>query len=232
MNCLIVDDEPIAQNILREFISKVDHLKLIGCANNANEAFNMVQQEQIDLIFLDINMPGIDGIAFAKIIPKNIHVIFTTAYREYALEGFNLEATDYLLKPIPFDRFLKSVAKVKEALEKNKGNLTDEEKADFLFVRQDRKMEKIAFTDIQYIESYADYIKIHLQDRTVIVRESISNFTKKLPQDQFIRFHRSFVGNIKAIDSYTHEYLEIGGQALTISRSYKEEVLLRLSQYE
>lgn len=231
MNCLIVDDEPIAQNILKEFISKVDYLHLVDCCSNANEAFNVVQQNAIDLVFLDINMPGIDGMAFAKIIPKEIHVIFTTAYREYAIEGFNLEATDYLLKPIPFDRFLKSVAKVKESLQKNRNSSTPE-KPEFLFVRQDRKMEKIEFSDIQFVESYADYIKIHLKDRVLVVRESITNFENKLPESQFIRFHRSFIGNMSAIDSYTHEYLEIAGKALTISRSYKEEVLKRLQQFE
>lgn len=231
MNCLIVDDEPIAQNILKEFISKVDYLNLVACSSNANEAFNVVQQKSIDLIFLDINMPGIDGMAFAKIIPKEIHVIFTTAYREYAVEGFDLQAADYLLKPIPFDRFLKSVSKVKESLSKDI-NTSTPEKPEFLFVRQDRKMEKIDFLDILYVESYSDYIKIHLKDRVVVVRESISNFENKLPESQFIRFHRSFIGNLSAIDSYTHEYLEISGKALTISRSYKEEVLKRLQQFE
>ena len=230
MNCLIVDDEPIAQNILKDFISKVDYLQLVDCCSNSNEAFNVVQKENIDLVFLDINMPGIDGMAFAKIIPKEIHVIFTTAYREYAIEGFNLEATDYLLKPIPFDRFLKSVSKVKESLENKITSKAEYPK--FLFVRQDRKMEKIDFTDILYIESYSDYIKIHLKDRVLVVRESISNFEGKLPKSQFLRFHRSFIGNISAIHSYTHEYLEIADRALTISRSYKEEVLKRLQQFE
>ena len=229
MNCLIVDDEPIAQNILKDFISKVDYLNLVGCCSNANEAFNEVQQQSIDLIFLDINMPGIDGMAFAKIIPQEIQVIFTTAYREYAIEGFDLQAADYLLKPIPFDRFLKAVAKVNESISKSGSEI--QSKSEFLFVKQDRKMEKIDFADIQFVESYSDYIKIHLKDKMLVVRESISNFESKLPENQFIRFHRSFIGNISAIDSYTHEFLEIGGKALTISRSYKEEVLNRLQQF-
>ncbi len=231
MNCLIVDDEPIAQNILKDFISKVDYLNLLTSCSNANEAFNEVQKKQVDLIFLDINMPGIDGMAFAKIIPKEIHVIFTTAYREYAIEGFDLEATDYLLKPIPFDRFLKAVAKAKESFE-SKSLKKAQEESEFIFVRQDRKMEKIDFSEILFVESQADYIKIHLKDRFLIVRESISNFEGKLPESQFIRFHRSFIGNLKSIDSYTHEYLEIGGKALTISRSYKEAVLKRLQKFE
>ena len=230
MNCLIVDDEPIAQDILKSFISKVDYLTLVACCSSANEAFNEVQKNTIDLVFLDINMPGIDGIAFAKIIPKEIHVIFTTAYREFAIEGFDLQATDYLLKPIPFERFLKSIAKAQKLISNNR-NQTLSDVPDFLFVRQDRKMEKIAIQEILYIESYSDYIKIHLADTVYVVRESISNFEKKLPADTFIRFHRSYIGNITAINSYTHEYLEINGKSLSISRSYKEEVLNRLSKF-
>ena len=230
MNCLIVDDEPIAQDILKDFISKVDFLNLVGSCSNANEAYQEIQNKSIDLIFLDINMPGIDGMAFAKIIPKEIHVIFTTAYREYAIEGFDLEAADYLLKPIPFERFLKAVTKVHEATSKQ--DSLKSQKPYFLFVKQDRKMEKIDLVDILFVESYSDYIKIHLKERMLIVRESISNFESKLPPSQFIRFHRSYIGNISEIDSYTHEFLEIAGKALTISRSYKEEVLNRLQQFE
>lgn len=228
MNCLIVDDEPIAQNILKGFVSKVDYLHLVAACANSNEAFNLIQKEDIELIFLDINMPGIDGMALAKIIPPHIHVIFTTAYREYAKEGFDLEATDYLLKPIAFERFLQAVAKVK----KRDLTSTEAEKPDFLFVRQDRKMEKIAFAEIAFIESYSDYIKIHLNGKTLIVRESLSTFESKLPQDKFIRFHRSFIGRLGAIESYTHEYIQIAGQALTISRSFKTEVLEKLQQFE
>lgn len=229
MNCLIVDDEPIAQDILKKFVSQVDFLHLIACSSSANEAFSEIQKNVIDLVFLDINMPGIDGIALAKILPKNVQVIFTTAYREFAVEGFNLEATDYLLKPIPFERFLQAVNKVREG---NAKRSSEEEKPEFIFVRQDRRMEKIKILEILFVESYADYIKIHLPDRVSIVRESLSNFEKKLPGNQFIRFHRSYIGNISAIDSYTHEYLEIGGSALTISRSFKKEVLEKLSRYE
>ncbi|MHA7128066.1 LytR/AlgR family response regulator transcription factor [Algoriphagus namhaensis] len=228
MNCLIVDDEPIAQDILKGFVAQVDYLHLRGVCSNANEAFVLTQNESIDLIFLDINMPGIDGMALAKIIPSEIKVIFTTAYREYAKEGFDLEATDYLLKPIAFERFLKAVAKVR----KHPTPAKETERPQFIFVRQDRKMEKIAFDEINYVESYADYLKIHLVEKTLLVRESMSNFEKKLPADQFIRFHRSFIGRLAAIEYYTHEYIQIHGQALTISRSYKNEVLERLQQFE
>lgn len=231
MNCLIVDDEPIAQDILREYISKVDYLNLEACFSNASEAFNHLQLVRPDLIFLDINMPGIDGVSFAKIIPKGIQVVFTTAYREYALDGFDLHASDYLLKPISFERFLKSVSRVKE-IQDSAIPSEGQTKQDFLFVRSDRKMEKIAFDEITYIESFSDYLKIHQENQFSVVRESISNFENKLPAAQFIRCHRSFIANINAIDSYTHEYLEVSGENLTISRSYKEEVLKRLKEFE
>lgn len=231
MNCLIVEDEPIAQNILKGFLSKIDYLQLQGCFANAGEAFNHIQKVKIDLVFLDINMPGIDGVSFAKILPENIQVIFTTAYREYAIEGFDLQASDYLLKPISFERFLKSVSRAKDIYEKSVQSVSVE-RSDFLFVRSDRKMERIAFMDILYIESFSDYLKIHQQNRTSVVRDSLSNFEKKLPQEDFIRLHRSFLANIHKIDSYTHEYVEVSGQTLSISRSFKEEVLNRLKEFE
>jgi DNA-binding LytR/AlgR family response regulator len=231
MNCLIIEDEPIAQNILKGFLSKIDYLHLEGCFTNASEAFNYIQKAKIDLVFLDINMPGIDGVSFAKILPDYIQVIFTTAYREYAIDGFDLQASDYLLKPISFERFLKSVSRAKDIYEKS-DQTTSTEKPEFLFVRADRKMEKIAFADMLYIESFADYLKIHQLDRLSVVRDSLSNFEKKLPQEDFIRLHRSFLANIHKIDSYTHEYVEVGGQTLTISRSFKEEVLNRLKEFE
>ncbi|MFC3881884.1 LytR/AlgR family response regulator transcription factor [Algoriphagus namhaensis] len=231
MNCLILDDEPIAQDILKEYISKVDYLNLEGCFSNSSEAFNHLQKVQPDLIFLDINMPGIDGVSFAKIIPKEIQVVFTTAYREYALEGFDLQASDYLLKPISFDRFLKSVSRVKALHDKMSASMPTTSQ-DFVFVRIERKMEKIALAEITYIESFADYLKIHQKTQTSVVRESLSSFEKKLPPSQFIRIHRSFIANLNAITSYTHEYLEVVGKALTISRSYKEEVIKRLREFE
>ena len=184
MNCIIVDDEPIAQDILKNFVEKVDFLRLNGVYDNATEAFNSIQKGEVELVFLDINMPGIDGMAFAKILPKHIKIIFTTAYREYAVEGFDLHAMDYLLKPISFERFLKAVNRVREAL----GSITtggDEIDRKFVFVRVDRKMEKLAFDEIMYIESYADYLKIHTATGLIVVRETLSNFEEKLPNDHF-----------------------------------------------
>lgn len=229
MKCIIVDDEPIAQDILQNFVEKVDFLELTGVFDNATAAFNSVQKGEVELVFLDINMPGIDGMAFAKILPKEVKVIFTTAYREYAVEGFDLHATDYLLKPISFERFLQSVNRLQE---NQAAPQTEGIERKFVFVRVDRKMEKLAFDDILYIESYADYLKIHLKNETLVVRETLSNFEEKLPTTEFLRVHRSYIARLEAIDSYTHEQVEIHKNSLPISRSYKEKVLEVLQRFE
>ena len=191
----------------------------------------MIYTNTIDLIFLDINMPEISGLSFAKSINKNIKVIFTTAYREYAVDGFNLQAVDYLLKPISFERLLQAINKY---FGENFSSITEtaveivEEKNDFIFVRSDRKMMKINFSEINFIESLSDYIKIKLKDKTVITRETITSIEAKLPKKEFIRIHRSFIVSITKIESFTNEFIEISKKAVPISRSYKKEVLSRL----
>ena len=230
-NCIIVDDEPMAREILESHLQKVDAVQVVATCKNAIEAFNEINSNQIDLIFLDINMPEISGLSFAKSINKNIKVIFTTAYREYAIDGFNLQAVDYLLKPISFERLLQAVNKYLG--ENNTVEAFDSveilpEKNDFIFVRADRKMVKINFSEITFIESLSDYVKIHLNDKTIVTRETISNIEAKLPKNNFIRIHRSYIVAVSKIDSFTNEFIEVGVKALPISRSYKKDVLLRL----
>lgn len=230
-NCIIVDDEPIAREILENHLQKIDAVSVVASCKNAIEAFNVLNSNQVDLIFLDINMPEISGLSFAKTINKNIKIIFTTAYREYAVDGFNLQAVDYLLKPISFERLLQAVNKY---LGENKEEVFEpvlevrNEKSDFIFVRSDRKMIKIDFSEINYIESFSDYIKIHLSDKTIITRETITNIEARLPKNDFMRIHRSFIVSIPKIDSFTNEFVEIHRKAIPISRSYKKEVLNRL----
>ena len=231
IQCLIVDDEPIARDILENHLAPIDSVKVVASCKNAIEAFNIINTNQIDLLFLDINMPDISGLSFAKSITKNIKVIFTTAYREYAVDGFDLQAVDYLLKPISFERLLQAVNKYLDENIHVKSILPKEivaEKSSFIFVRSDRKMIKINFVDINYIESLSDYIKIHLADKTVVTRETISSIEAKLPQKNFIRVHRSYIISIDKIALFTNEYVEINTHEIPISRSYKNEVLLRL----
>lgn len=231
VNCIIVDDEPVAREILESHLRKVDAVHVIATCKNAIDAFNQINSNQIDLIFLDINMPEISGLSFAKSINKNIKVIFTTAYREYAIDGFNLQAVDYLLKPISFERLLQAVNKYigESNVEVVNSSLEiQQEKVDFIFVRADRKMMKINFSEINYIESFSDYLKFHLDEKILITRETITSIEAKLPKTNFLRIHRSFIVCIAKINSFTNEFIEVNEKALPISRSYKKDVLTKL----
>lgn len=230
ITCVIVDDEPIAREILESFIKKTPNLELIASCKNAVEALQVTQTDAIDLFFLDINMPEINGLSLAKIINKKSNIIFTTAYRDYAVDGFDLQVTDYLLKPIAFDRFLQAVQKISTPNSFINTSKENETSKDFMFVRADRKMVKINFCDILYIESLGDYVKVFTQDNITITRETISSFDEKLPKEQFLRVHRSFIIALNKIDSYTNEYIEIQKKAISISRSYKDTVLQKLAQ--
>jgi len=232
IHCLIVDDEAIAREIIATHLSKIDNINVVASCSNAMEAFNVISNHTIDLVFLDINMPEISGISFAKSINKDIKIIFTTAYRDYAVEGFELQAVDYLLKPIPFARLLKAVNTYFEVYSTTKVDTPKEkETADFMFVRSDRRMLKVDFEAILYVESYSDYIKIHLANETIVTRETISAIEAKLPSNTFLRIHRSFIVSLHYITSFTNEHVTIKDKSLPISRSYKKEVLALLEKY-
>lgn len=232
ISCIIVDDEIIAREIIATHLSKINNITIVASCNKAVEAFKVINNHKIDLIFLDINMPEISGISFAKSINSEIKIIFTTAYRDYAVEGFELQAVDYLLKPISFERLLKAVTTYFEVHSKSqapapsRSNITT-----FMFVRSDRRMVKIDFVDILYIESYSDYLKIHLDNEVVVTRETITAIEAKLPSNQFLRIHRSFIVSTAHISSFTNEHVVVKNTALTISRSYKKEVLSQLEQF-
>lgn len=230
INCLIVDDEATAREVIETHLKKINQIKIVASCKNAMLAFKWISSQSIDLVFLDINMPEISGLDFAKAINPNIKIIFTTAYREYAVEGFDLKAVDYLLKPIAFNRLLQSVQRY---LEESPGLINapeqiESEASDFIFVRSERKMIKIIFKEVKYVESLSDYIKIYLNDREVITRETISNIEAKLPSKAFIRTHRSYLVSLAHISSFTHEYIEMEGATIPISRGYKSEVVGRL----
>lgn len=231
IKCIIVDDEPMAREILENHLQRIDTVEIIGLCKNAIEAFNLLNTHEVDLIFLDINMPEISGLSFAKSIDKNVKVIFTTAYREYAIDGFDLKAVDYLLKPVSFERLIQAIEKFKnESVEFRPEDSSDlgNEKTDFFFVRSNRKMMKINYADLQYIESLADYVKIFVNNAPIVTRETISSIEAKLPAKEFLRVHRSFIVSVDKIDSYTQEFIEIQNKAIPISRSYKNDVKRRL----
>ncbi|GAA0873096.1 LytTR family DNA-binding domain-containing protein [Gangjinia marincola] len=231
---MIVDDERTAREILVRHLAEESEVEVVAECTNAIEAMQYVKANTVDLVFLDINMPEISGLAFAKVLEQDTPVIFTTAHREYAVEGFELQAVDYLLKPIAKERLQQAIAKLVGRVHVPlPPSVASKESADaFVFVRENRKMTKIEFEDIVFVESLSDYIKIHLTDKTVVTRETISAFEGKLPGSAFLRIHRSFIVSLAAITGYTNETVEVSGKALPISRSYRAEVVARLSSFE
>ena len=229
ISCLAVDDEPPALDVIRKYISSVQSLELVATCSDAVEALNFIRQRSVDLIFLDIQMPQILGTDFLRTLKKPPKVIFTTAFRKFAIEGFELDAVDYLLKPISFERFLKAVNKVMDA--SLNGTLTIENEQqnkvtadNSVYFRSDRKMIKVNLADILYIESLKDYIKVVATTGTVITKQSISSVEESLPKYIFIRVHRSYIVAINKIQSYNHELIWIANHELPISRMYRHEV--------
>ena len=228
--CLAVDDEPPALKVIEKYISSVPVLELKASVNNAVDALSILQHNKIDLIFLDIQMPQLLGTDFMRSLINPPKVIFTTAFRKYAVEGFDLDAVDYLLKPISFERFLKAVNKVMRLNilptesdlpfhPQPAKNIADSS----IYLRADRKNIKVNFDDILFIESLKDYIKVVTKDKTIVTKQSISSLEENLPKN-FIRIHRSFIVSINKIESYTIELIQIGKYELPISRSYRHEV--------
>jgi DNA-binding LytR/AlgR family response regulator len=228
--CVAVDDEPLALSVLEKYIASVDGLKLVGSCANAVEALQILQQNSVDLLFLDIEMPKIMGTDFIRTLKKPPKVIFTTAHRKYAVEGFELDAVDYLLKPISFERFLKAVNKIFQTEMQAPDpafNVTDsftESSSTSLYVRADRKMVKILLNDILYIEGLSDYIKIITTSKTIVTKHLISSLEETLPKDAFIRIHRSFIIAVGKIDSYNADTIQIGEKELPIGRLFKHDV--------
>ena len=232
IRCIIVDDEPLAIEIMESYVQKVDQLELKGTFRNAVTAFSFLQSNPVDLIFLDIQMPKLTGIDFLKTLKNPPKVIFTTAYRDYALDGFELEIVDYLLKPIPFDRFLKAVGRVTQqpASSVSKNVVSSEPTEQPLFFKVDKKMVKVRMSDILYIESIKDYVKVKTHDKEIITQQKIGYLEESLPKHIFLRIHRSFIAAINKIECYSASEIEIGKIQLPIGRNYKNEVLRVLSK--
>lgn len=238
IRCLLVDDEPPALTVLESHIRMIDGLEIVGKCHNAIQAFSILQSTPVDLLFLDIKMPKLLGTDFVRSLRQPPKIIFTTAYGEYALDGFELDAVDYLLKPISFERFLRAVAKVMRTdspsiqagpPEANPNPLAEKPGASadnaFLYFRADRKMVKVFLRDLLYIESLKDYVRVvTTQAKPLIVKQSISAVQEMLPETSFLRIHRSFLVAIDKITAYTPSHIDIGGQELPIGRLYHKEV--------
>ncbi|MDQ5929774.1 MAG: two-component system, LytTR family, response regulator [Bacteroidota bacterium] len=236
MKCVIIDDEPLAVDLLKDFVSKVDSLELISTFNNAIDAVSFINQNNVDLIFLDIQMPHFSGIEFLNTIEKKPLIIFTTAYSDYAVEGFNLGAVDYLVKPIPFHRFLKSVVRAQQVLNPtsvqaiSESTTAPELEQDFMFVRAEYENVKMNFSDILFIEGLKDYVKIYTTDnKFTLTLISLIKLENLLFSKGFSRIHRSYIINIKHLKSIQKNKVLISDKRIPISESYKNAFFERIN---
>lgn len=238
IRCLIIDDEPPAREIIRRYVQEIPTLQLMGECANAIQALTVLQQHPIDLLFLDIRMPQLNGTDFIKTLKNPPRVIFTTAFSEYALEGYELDVVDYLMKPIRFDRFLKAVNKAfplngaTAPLKPQVVAAVVEEKKNesFVYFRADRKMVKVMLDDILYIESMKDYIRVNTVQGIIITKQSISSVEAMLPEKLFIRTHRSFIVSINKIKSFTNELVEVDKTDIPIGKLFRNGVMKVFSQ--
>lgn len=232
--CVIVDDEPLARELICGYVGKLENFEVIGECSDAMKALNVMREKQIDLIFMDIQMPQITGIEFLKTLKHPPKVIITTAYREYALEGFELDVVDYLLKPITFERFLKSVNKFyqmnQDEIQIQSGNsvekIIDEP---FIYVKENKKVIKVYLSEIKYIEGLSEYIQIFTDKRKIITKTSMLLMEEKLPAESFLRIHKSYIISIGKIEAFTANTIEIQGKELPIGRSFKNAVISALN---
>lgn len=232
IKCLIVDDEPLAINIIKEYISQVPQLELVSTCPDAIQAFQALNEYSIDLLFLDIEMPRLNGINFIKSLANPPAIILTTAYREYALESYEINVLDYLLKPISFPRFFKAVTKYLDALDSTPTPTpvpTTKSRSGSIYVYANKKNIKVYFEEILYIESIKDYVRIHTTNKNIISKDTITNYENLLP-NTFFRIHRSFIVNSAKISAYTPHDIEIGETELPIGVSYKKQILERLQR--
>lgn len=232
--CLIVDDEPLARELIRAHVEKLENFEIVDQCGDAMKALNVLREKQVDLIFMDIQMPQITGIEFLKTLKHPPKVIITTAYREYALEGFELDVVDYLLKPITFERFLKSVNKYYQ-ITQDEVQLITNSAADrlkdesFIYIKENKKVVKIHLSEIRYIEGLSEYVQIYTEKRKIITKTSMVQMEEKLPTDSFLRIHKSFIVSIGKIEAFTANTIEIQGKELPIGRSFKNGVLSALN---
>lgn len=227
--CLIVDDERPALKLLTAYISKIPNLKLIQACENAIETISALQRHQVDLLFLDIQMPHLTGIELLKVLQNKPQVVFTTAYREYAVEGFALNVTDYLVKPFSFERFVQAVNKATEKISLKQVPLPaveplipkEQKVEDHFFVRTNYKMEKVVFKDITHIESMREYVAIHTPEKRYIVNQTMNKMEEALPKNQFMRVHRSHIVGLNHIAGVNGNMILIGNLKITIGASYR-----------
>ena len=228
LRCLIVDDEPVARKIIREFVGQVNDLVVVGEFENTFKTEAFLKYEQADLMFLDIEMPKLSGVGWLKKTAKKPMIILTTAFTKYAVEGYELDIIDYLVKPISFSRFLKAVQKAKEFSSAKNNNRALH--LSWLFVRSDKRIEKIELDDIMYIESLGNYINIHTKDKSIVAYLTLKAFEIQLPASGFFKIHQSFVINLAKMEAIEGATVQLNNKLLPVSRSYRDSFMKMIEQ--
>ncbi len=229
LNCLIIDDEPFARKGLEEYVLEIEFLHCVAACEDALKAASYLNEQKIDLIYLDIQMPKVSGIEFLKTLKNPPLTIFTTAYSNYALEGYALDVIDYLMKPITFQRFLKASQKALEFFQlKSRAENSSAPAVDYFFVRCDRKFEKVFFRDVSYVEAMQNYVVIHVADRKLITYMTLTSIENQLPKDQFLKVHKSFLISISHVKAIEGDEVLLEQARIPISRSLKEQVIQQI----
>lgn len=228
IKCVVIDDEPLARKGLIEYISDIDFLQLAGEFDNPLKAAGLISSGEVQLLLLDIQMPKITGIDFFKSLQAPPPVIFTTAYPQYALDGFEVNALDYLVKPVSADRFLKAAMKAKEYYEMREKNAKEAAPADYFFIKADNKLVRLSFDDVLYVEALQNYVTVHTQDKKYMTYLTFKSVEEYLPADKFIKVHKSYIVAASKIDSIEGSDIRIGQQHIPISRNQKDEVMEKL----
>ena len=228
----MIDDEPLALNLLADYVSKIPYLNLVGKFDEPLKALSFLQSEKVDLLFLDIKMPDISGVDFFKSLPYRPEVIFTTAHTEFAIEGFELKAIDYLLKPISFEKFVSACNRVKDYLESKNGKGQREKARDYFFINVTHKLHKIFYSDILYLEGFKDYTKIYLVNASapLLVLHNLKYFEEQLHKNEFIRIHRSYIVPIRMLNTISRKAVTIGNKTLPVSDNYRSNLFSSIQE--
>lgn len=229
IRCLIIDDEPLAIKLIRSHLEKLDCFEVAGECRNALKALEFLREEKIDLMFLDINMPEITGLEFLKTLHDPPYVIITTAYRDYAVEGYDLDIVDFLLKPISFERFLKAINRFcnrkKNGGVSNDASPTSTGEKKYIYIQDGKNIFKLLYDDVSYFEGYGEYVKVITLNKTFVVRESLTDFEHKLPPESFLRIHKSYIVNLQKIKGFSTVHVMLKDTELPIGRIYRENAV-------
>lgn len=229
LTCLIVEDEPLAAEVLTDYISQVPFLELVSHCTDALRALDVLRRQRVDVIFLDLNLPGLGGFDLIKTLPFKPQVIITTAYHQHAIDGYEWDVVDYLLKPIEFSRFLSSVNRLTDpASPAKRAGVPVQQYHPYIFVYSDKKQIKVPLDEVVYVESERDYLRIVLRDKTIITRQTMQEFEKMMPPNYILRIHRSFLVRKEAIMAFDSSHIEVAGKAIPIGRQYRDVVLAEL----